>query len=183
MWPCDEFAVGHDVHPVGLIRPTRATHFAIAARSASSDPRTRFTSTPARRSRSAPRETPPERDHTGQRACPRRTPGISGGARRRPPQRRYRRRAGRTDGDGEPELEISQGAGRAAQPRPPRRSLDDPPDPAASPDPTGAGATHRHQLSAAPAHPAAGTPAIDFFHEQRLTVRTELTDRMLIFGE
>ena len=40
---------------------------------------------------------------------------------------------------GEPELGIPQDPGRTAQTRPPRRCLDDPADPAAPPDPTGAG--------------------------------------------
>ena len=54
---------------------------------------------------------------------------------------------------GEPELGIPQDPGRAAQTRPPRRRLDDPPDPQAPPDPTGTGPAHRHQLAAVPAHP------------------------------
>ena len=71
----------------------------------------------------------------------------------RPPIDDVARRAGRADGDGEPELGIPEDPGRAAQTRPPRRRLDDPADPQAPPDPTGAGAAHRHQLAAVPAHP------------------------------
>src|SRR4051794_25993017 len=47
-------------------------------------------------------------------------------------------RAGRTNRHGEPELGIPQDPGRAAQTRPPGRRLDDPLDPPAPPDPTGA---------------------------------------------
>src|SRR4051812_42394903 len=41
--------------------------------------------------------------------------------------------------------------GELLKPRPPRRRLDDPADPAAPPDPTSAGTTHRHQLATVPA--------------------------------
>jgi hypothetical protein len=44
-------------------------------------------------------------------------------------------------------------SGRAARTRPPRRRVDDPADPAASPHPARAGAAHRYQLAAVPAHP------------------------------
>ena len=71
----------------------------------------------------------------------------------RPPIDEHRRRAGRADGDGEPELGISQGAGRDAQTRPPCRRLNDPPDPEAPPHSIGAAPAHRHQLAAVPAHP------------------------------
>ena len=53
--------------------------------------------------------------------------------------RRRPRRPGRADGAGEPALGIPADPGRAAQTRPPRRRLDDPADPEAPPDPTGAG--------------------------------------------
>ena len=46
--------------------------------------------------------------------------------------RRRPRRAGRADGEGEPELGIPADPGRAAQTRPPGRRLDDPPDPASA---------------------------------------------------
>src|SRR6185312_6239778 len=70
----------------------------------------------------------------------------------RPTDQPRARRAGRTDGDGEPELGIQEDPGRAAQTRPPRRRLDDPPDPQTAPDTTGPGAAYRHQLAAVPAH-------------------------------
>jgi putative transposase len=54
---------------------------------------------------------------------------------------------------GQPQLGIPEAPRRAAHTRPPRRHLDDPPDPQAPPDPTGTGPTHRHQLAAVPAHP------------------------------
>ena len=66
--------------------------------------------------------------------------------------RRRARRLGGADGAGEPALGLPADAGRVAQARPPRRRLDDPADPAAPPHPTGAGAAHRHQLAAVPAH-------------------------------
>jgi hypothetical protein len=47
-----------------------------------------------------------------------------------------------------------QGAKRAAQTRPPRRRLHDPPDSQAPPHPAGTGAAHRHQLATVPAHPS-----------------------------
>src|SRR4051812_19468572 len=52
-----------------------------------------------------------------------------------------------------PRWGVRKDPGRAAHTRPPRGRLDDPPDPAAPPDPTGPGAAHRHQLAAVPAHP------------------------------
>jgi hypothetical protein len=66
--------------------------------------------------------------------------------------RRYARRAGRTDGTGELDLGIQEDPGRAAQARPPRWRLDDPSDPQAPPHPTSAIAAYRHQLEAVPAH-------------------------------
>ena len=53
-----------------------------------------------------------------------------------------------------PELGIQEDPGRAAHTRPPRRRLDDPPDPQTPPDSAGTGAAHRHQLAAVPAHPS-----------------------------
>ena len=53
--------------------------------------------------------------------------------------RRCPRRSGAADGAGEPALGIPADPGRAAQTRPPRRRLDDPPDPAS------ATASHRHR--------------------------------------
>jgi hypothetical protein len=74
---------------------------------------------------------------------------------------RHHRRADRADGTGEPELGIHADPGRAAQTRPPRRRLHDPPDPEAPPNPTSTGTTHRHHLaggSCAP-RPAACWPS------------------------
>src|SRR4051794_16798709 len=71
----------------------------------------------------------------------------------RPPIDDALNRLGGADGAGEPALGVHAAAGRAAQARPPRGRLDDPADSAASPHPTSAGAAHRHQLAAVPAHP------------------------------
>ena len=60
---------------------------------------------------------------------------------------------GRADGDGQPELGISQGAGRAAQARPPGRRLDDPPNPPTAPHPACPSPAHRDHVAAVPAHP------------------------------
>jgi putative transposase len=49
--------------------------------------------------------------------------------------RRHRRRAGRSDGAGEPDLGLPPDPGRTAQGRPSRRRFDDPPDPQAPRDP------------------------------------------------
>src|SRR6476469_1226276 len=57
------------------------------------------------------------------------------------------------DGAGEPALGIPAVAGRVAHTGPPRQRLDDPADPPAPPDPTGAAPAYRHQLAAVPAHP------------------------------
>ena len=72
---------------------------------------------------------------------------------RTPTDRRRARRAGRADGNGQPELGIPKDPGRAAQTRPPSRRLDDPADPQTPPHPTGTDTAHRHQLAAIPAHP------------------------------
>ena len=66
-----------------------------------------------------------------------------------------RRRSGHlggADGAGEPALGVYEDPGRVAQARPSCGRVDDPADLEASPDPTGSGPAHRHQLAAVPAH-------------------------------
>jgi putative transposase len=58
----------------------------------------------------------------------------------------------RAPGPGESHLGIPKNPGRAAQTRPPRRGLNDPPRPAPEANPSGAGPGHRHDLAAVPAH-------------------------------
>ena len=74
--------------------------------------------------------------HNPALASPPRAPEVDLPQPARPPtDRRRRRRVGAADGEGEPELGLPQDPGRTAQTRPPRRRLDDPPDPVPPPDP------------------------------------------------
>jgi hypothetical protein len=70
---------------------------------------------------------------------------------RPPTDRRHHRRARRSDGEGQPDLELPPDPGRTAQARPPRRRFDDPPDSQTPQDPASAVAAHRHQLAPVPA--------------------------------
>src|SRR4051812_29815205 len=70
---------------------------------------------------------------------------------RSPTPRRHHRRADPTAGPGEPDPGLPAHSRRAAQARPPRRSLHDPPDPQAPTDTSRTAASDRYVMAPVPA--------------------------------